>query len=86
MQHLQKTRGATTPLFIETVADSTCIQGNLLWLGGCGTALEFRGAIEFLLGSIQGFHLFVQLSQLIVRGGIIWRELHRPFQTPLRVC
>ena len=77
--------GATTPLSIETVADLTCLQGNLLWFGVCATALEFRGAIEFRLGSVQGFHLFVQLSQLIVRGRIIRRELHRFFQIPLRV-
>src|SRR5437660_10005757 len=83
---LTKNRGATKPLSIETVADSTCLQGNLLWFGVCGTALELRGAIEFRLGSVQGFHFFVQLSQLIVRGGIIRRELHRVFQIPLRVC
>src|SRR6266436_7329983 len=80
-----KNQGATTALSIETAADLTCLQGNLLWFGGCGTALEFRGAIEFSLGSIQVFHFFVQLSQLIVRGGIIRRELHRFFQISLRV-
>ena len=78
-------QGATTPLSNETVADSTCLQGSLLWFGGCATALELRGSIEFRLGSVQGFHLFVQLSQLIVRGRIIRRELHRFFQIPLRV-
>ena len=83
---LTKNQGGTTPLSIETVADSTCIQGNLLWFGGCGTALEFRRSIEFGLGPVQGFHFFVQLSQLIVRGRIIRRELHRLFQVPLRVC
>ena len=64
---------------------STCLQGNLLRFGGCSTALKFRCSIEFCLGSAQGFHLFVQLSQLIVCGRIIRRELHRFFQIPLRV-
>ena len=26
-------------------ADLTCLQGNLLWFGGCGAALEFRCSI-----------------------------------------
>ncbi len=34
-------------------------------VSGCGAAL---GAIKFRLGSVQSFHLFVQLSQLIMRG------------------
>ncbi len=57
-----------------------------LRFGGCSTALEFRCSIEFRLGAVQGFHLFVQLSQLIVRDRIIRRELHRLFQIALRLC
>src|SRR5882762_3166246 len=50
---------------------------SLLRFGGCGTALEFRRSIEFRLGSVHGFHLFVQLSQLIVRCRIFRREFDR---------
>ncbi len=73
------------PLGNQTVTRFKMSSKGLLRFGGCGTALEFRRSIEFRLGSVHGFHLFVQLSQLIVRGRIIRRELHRLFQIPSRV-